>query len=78
MMHLKLTAEFGQRINYLGGEGGEAAVGVEGDDVGEDAAEGESFGGFAEGVDEGVVPGGAVADVAKDGLELGVGFLESC
>jgi len=58
-----------------GVEGGEAAVRVEGDDVSEGAAEGEFLGRFAEGVNEGIVPRAAVADVVRDGLELGVGLL---
>src|SRR5579862_1653283 len=57
-------------------QGHQSAMRVEGDDMGEDAAEREGLSGFAQSVDERIIPGGAVSDVAENAMQFGIGLCE--
>src|SRR5712692_6135648 len=49
---------------------------VECHDMGEDAAEREGLSGFAQSVDERIIPGGAVPDVTENTMQFGIGLVE--
>src|SRR5216684_455938 len=49
---------------------------VECHDMGEDAAEREGLGRFAQSVDERIIPGGAVSDLAENTMQFSIGLFE--
>src|SRR5437667_8404638 len=51
---------------------------VECHDMGEDAAEREGLSGFAQSVDERIIPGGAVPDVTENTMQFGIVFSSLC
>src|SRR5262249_49943268 len=67
-----LDAELAQSV-----QGHQSAMRVECHDMGEDAAEREGFSRFAQRVDERIIPGGALANVAENAMQFGIGHFES-
>src|SRR6266404_3751632 len=57
-------------------QGHQSAMRVECHDMGEDAAEREGLSGFAQSVDERIIPGGAVPDVTENTMQFGIGLFE--
>ena len=49
---------------------------VECHDMGEDAAEREGLSRFAQSVDERIIPGGAVSDLAENTMQFSIGLFE--
>src|SRR6201987_5443544 len=57
-------------------QGHQSAMRVECHNMGEDAAEREGLSGFAQSVDECIIPGGAVPDVTENTMQFGIDLFE--
>src|SRR5437016_5164562 len=57
-------------------QGHQSAMRVECHDMGEDAAEREGLSGFAKSVEERIIPGGAVPDLAENTMQFSIGLFE--
>src|SRR4029077_12894591 len=55
-------------------QGHQSAMRVECHNMGEDSAEREGLSGFAQSVDERIIPGGAVPDVNENTMQFGIGL----
>src|SRR3984885_3177133 len=66
---LGLDAELAKSV-----QGHQSAIRVESHDMGEHAAEREGLGGFAQSVDERIIPGRAVADGTENTMQSGIGL----
>src|SRR3984885_7365660 len=66
---LGLDAELAKSV-----QGHQSAIRVESHDMGEHAAEREGLGGFAQSVDERIIPGRAVGDGTENTMQSGIGL----
>src|SRR4030088_2728292 len=57
-------------------QGHQSAMRVECHDMGEDAAEREGLSRFAQSVDEGIIPAGAVSDITENTIQFSIGRFE--